>query len=299
MSLSVEQQAIRATRIGASEVGAVFGLDPYCTRYELWHRKNGTLPEEDLSDNDHVFWGTVLEPAVASGVAQREGWTVRKVHRDSPHPSLPHLGASLDYEIVRHADGPGALEIKTADRYAFKHWDDGQPPLRYQLQLQTQLACTGRRWGAIAVLVGGNDLHVYRFAQHEAAISRVVSEVDAFWRSLLEGREPQPDWQADAETIIRLHSTTEAGKVINCSQSEHFTALCETYDLLRQRRSADEKQQKAIKAEILTYMGDAQTALGHGCKVTTRDVAGQNVPAFTRRGFRDFRVTLTGDKGVM
>lgn len=296
VSLTAAQQAIRATRVGASEVGACLGIDPFCSRYELWHRKNGTLPEEDLTDNDRVFWGTILEPAVAEGVAIREGWKVRKVHRDSPHPSLPFLGASLDYEIVQHEDGPGALEIKTADRYAFRHWPDGLPPLRYQLQLQTQLACTGRKWGAIAVLVGGNDLHVYRFPEHEAAIARVCGEVSEFWRSLEEGREPQPDWQADADVIARLYATTTSGKAVDLSDDQRFNDLCRAYALCGKQKGEAEKAQKAIKAEIVTLVGDAETAIGNGCRVTARNVAASDV-AFHRRSYRDVRVTVESGDG--
>lgn len=292
MSLTAEQRAIRARRIGASEVGALFGLDPYCTRFELWHRKRGSLPEEDMSDNAHVFWGDVLEPAIARGVALREGWKVRKVRRDAPHPELDCLGATLDYEVVGHEDGRAALEIKTADTWAAKRWADGLPPLRYQLQLQTQLDCTGCKWGAIAVLVGGNDLRVFRFDRHESAIARVRAEVAAFWRSIEAGEEPQPDWHADAETVAQLYGVTSAGSVLDLSDDVRFNELCRAYVAHAAVERQAQAGQAAAKAELLTLIGAAAKVRGHNCRVTTWNVSASE----GRKGHRGIRVTVYDDK---
>lgn len=295
LALTPERKALRATRIGASEVGALFGLDPFCTRFELWHRKAGSLPEEDLSDNRHVFWGTILEPAVAQGVALREGWAVRKVNRDSPHPEVDCLGASLDYEVVGHERGPGVLEIKTADAYAVRSWDNGEPPLRYQLQLQAQLDCTRRAWGAIAVLVGGNDLRVYTYEPHGAAIERIRTEAVKFWQTLHAGLEPPIDYQADAAVIAKLYSHTTADKVVDMRGSDRFAQLCRAYKLAGRVLSHVEARKDAIKAELVTMAQDAALALGEGCKLTARDVEPKEI-SYTRSGYRDVRITVDKEK---
>src|SRR6185437_11795560 len=53
----------RKRHVGGSEVAALFGEHPHLTKFELWHRKAGSLPDPDLSDNERVFWGQTLEPA--------------------------------------------------------------------------------------------------------------------------------------------------------------------------------------------------------------------------------------------
>src|ERR1700689_4565543 len=93
-------RALRSKHVGGSEVSALFGEHGRITPFELWQRKAGNVPEPNLSDNERVFWGQILEPAIARGVAEKTKWNVRKVHRY--HSLLPELGigASLDYEVV-------------------------------------------------------------------------------------------------------------------------------------------------------------------------------------------------------
>src|ERR1700761_6912731 len=61
---------LRAQHVGCSEIAALFGEHQHLTPFELWHIKNGTLPAPYLGDNDRVFWGTTLEPAIAAGAAK-------------------------------------------------------------------------------------------------------------------------------------------------------------------------------------------------------------------------------------
>jgi predicted phage-related endonuclease len=61
------------------------------------------------------------------------------------------------------------------------------------LQLQAQLAATGYSWGALAALVGGNDLRLWRYQARPGLLAEMTARVAAFWRSIDEGRPPQPD----------------------------------------------------------------------------------------------------------
>jgi hypothetical protein len=142
---------LRRLHVGSSEAAALFNLSPYATRLELYLRKRGELPEPDLSTYEPVRWGQVRETAVGQAVGERMGWSVRKVRRYVTHPAVAGMGCSLDFEIVNHRRGAGVLEIKTVDRLAFRDWEGGRPPIHYELQLQHQLACTRRGWGAIGV----------------------------------------------------------------------------------------------------------------------------------------------------
>ncbi|MEH6474447.1 MAG: YqaJ viral recombinase family protein, partial [Sneathiella sp.] len=139
--------------VGASEVAALFGLHPQLTKFELWHIKKGNIPAPDLDGNDPVFWGTTLEPAIARGIAAKKKWHIRKVNRYSLNPNVPGMGASLDYEIVGHEHGPAPFEIKNVSSLVARNWPEDQPPIHFDLQVQTQLACQpSRRWGAIGAL---------------------------------------------------------------------------------------------------------------------------------------------------
>lgn len=280
--------------VGASESAALFGLSPFMTYFELWHRKAGNLPEPDL-DSQNVYWGNVLESAVAFGIAEREGFKIRKVNRYYPHAEVEGMGASLDYEIVNHPDGPGVLEIKTVDSFAFRDWPvcpDGsiEPPIHYLIQLQHQLSCTGRKWGIIGALVGGNDCRIFRFDRHEKAIARIENAIVEFWRSIREGREPTPDFTLDADAIIAMSQAVEEGTTLDLSEDNYMVDLCGRYIELVQMVGKAEKEKKTIKAEIIEKIGAVETVIAGPYKVKSRIIP-KKVINYTREASRRLQLT--------
>lgn len=296
---------LRAQHVGGSEIAALFGEHAQLTRWELWHVKKGLLPAADLSDNDRVFWGSILEPAIAQGIAAKTGWKIRKVRRY--HSCLPDLGlgASLDFEIVAHDRGAGVLEIKTADWLVAKRWEDGSPPLAYELQLQSYMGCTGRKWGVMGVLVGGNDLRLFEYERRPKTIEIIRKEVAEFWRSIAENKPPKPDFARDSEAVVKLYSTVTEGKVVDLSGSNRLPELIADY----LRGGAEEKSGKATReaarAEIFSVIGDAEVATCGSFRIAagsvaakpdrliTADMVGQTLKG--KAGYRSIRITERKD----
>lgn len=279
---------LRSKHIGGSEVAALFGEHAQVTPFELWHRKIGNIPEPDLSDNDRVMWGTILEPAIAAGVAQKTGWTVRKVRRYLSNADIG-LGGSLDFEVIGNDRGPGILEIKTADWMVAKNWEDGTPPLAYMLQVMSYLSLTGRSWGCMAVLVGGNDLRLFDFERRPKTIELIEAKVRDFWQSIRDNKEPKPDFAKDAATVGAIYASTEEGKVIDLNGSNRAPELIAQY----QQAAADEKdaenRKKAAKAELMTLIGDAELAYCGFSKISAKMIKGAHIE-YDRKPYRDFRV---------
>ncbi len=242
--------------VGASEVGALFGVHPQISKFRLHHQKRQTLPMEDISDFDRVFWGTYLEPSIAQGAAARLDLKIRKVKRYIEHPSIGGYGASLDYEIVTHKLGPGIMEIKCVDRLIWRDWPDDQPPMHMMLQLQAQLDCSNRKWGMIVALVGGNELHTYRFEAHAGAQARIRAEVTDFWADVAQENEPEPDYTADAAAIAAIYNEHD-GDHLDMSDDERFFALCSVHYTSRRASKEFDDQKLAAKSEMLTMIGDA------------------------------------------
>lgn len=291
ISLPAERQAVRARHIGGSEVAALFGVSPHMTRFELWHIKRGTLPAPDLSDSTRVFWGTVLEPAIAQGAARLRGWQARKVHRYIVHPRIAGMGASLDYEIVAHARGPGCLEIKAVDWLVFRDaWEDGEPPLHMELQLQHQLACTGRQWGAITALIGGNELRVHERERRPGTIARIEAAVAEFWQSIEADQPPKPDFASDGAAIAALYRDATPGKVVDMSDDNRLPHLCAEYRRAAEAEKAAGDAKDAAKAEMLTKIGDAAKVVCGSYTISAGTVAAAQV-AYERKAYRGFRIT--------
>lgn len=288
-TLSEEQRARRSAHVGASEVAALFDLHPFLTRFELWHKKAGNLPEVDLSDNDRVFWGTVLEPAIAVGIAEKTGWSLSKFEAYCPHPTVAGMGCSPDYKVDGSERGPGLVQIKNIDGLVFRDWEDKKPPIYYELQLQHELACSQFTWGALGVLVGGNDLRVFDYGRHESAIARIEREVAAFWETVRAGEEPKPDFETDLDTLQVLHGYAQPGSVVDLAADLHLDELCQAYKAAGADEKAACERKDAAKAEILTLIGEAELAFSNSFRVNAKNIAGGPV-SYVRKPYRDFRI---------
>jgi predicted phage-related endonuclease len=283
-------KALRHDHVGGSEIAALFGEHAQVSRFELWNRKKGLVDEPDLSDNERVLWGQLLEPAVAQGVAAKTGWKIQKVRRYiSALPELG-LGGSLDYEIVGHERGPGVLEIKTADWLIVRNWEEGEPPLSYELQAQAYMRLRRSGWGCIAVLVGGNDLRLFLYDRRPKTIEIIETEVKAFWQSVAENKPPKPDWETDGETVRRLYSAVAEGKVIDLTGSNRAPELIAEYQQAGADERAGKLRREAAKAELLTLIGDAEVATCGKAKISAKTVKATHI-VFDRKAYRDFRIS--------
>jgi len=292
--LQAERVETRRKHIGSSEVAALFGLDPRKTLFELWHQKAGNLPDEDPLDSERVFWGTVLEPAISQGIAEREGWKVRKVRRYIAHPGVAGLGASLDYEIYGHPRGAAPLEIKNVDWLVAKDWPDGLPPLRFELQVQHQLACLpSRAWAALGVLIGGNSLKVFQYERHPAAIAKIERAVADFWDSIADRRPPEPDFERDLHVLETLYDKADAGSVKDLRGNPRLAELCARYERARGDEANAERRKRQIKAAIMALIQETETVFCDGFKILAPERPGGEV-SYRRKPYRDFRVQPYG-----
>ena len=258
--------------VTASEVGALCGVSRWTSPYQVWQRKVGMRPE--ATTNRAMLRGTILEPLVGWSYHEETGVGLRPAEKFEVHPEFDRLGASVDF----FADDGRVVEAKTANPMAFKYWD-GQPPMTYLLQMQAQLACTGREEGVIAVLVG-DDLHYWNVEKHEGAQGRILREAEALWELIDEGWQPKPDPVKDpAEVLHRaaLLARSEdlwecpmcGSKDAECEGCENINLMLERYadvaDAVREGR----KEMRDLKARIVDLAGDkggVRTA-GHEIKL--------------------------------
>lgn len=291
----------RRQYVGASEVGSLFGVSPWKTLYELWHEKLGDLVPEDISGKDAVFWGTVLQPAIAEGFARAHGVPVRELEETIRHPTIAGLASTPDCEVLeipaiaREAGvptgaGPGLAEIKTVDKMVFlKDWPDQAPPLHYELQLQTQLACTERRWGLLVVLVGGNRMEVFVRLARPRTAAVIEQRVGEFWRSIEANEEPSPDYELDAGTITRLYMEVTQEKAVDLSGHSRLPKLCAEYDALGERERETKRRRSGVRAKILEILEDAELVTTDGWRVLSKLIPETEVTS-TRREHRRLKV---------
>lgn len=262
---------VRKSGIGGSDAAAAVGLNPYVSPLELWLDKTGRdagLAKPDPHDtSEPIYWGTLLEPIVAAAYTQQTGNRVRKVNAVLQHPTIPFMLANLDREIVG-VPGVQILECKTAGEFGARLWRDGVPEY-VQLQVQHQLAVTGKRAADVAVLLCGQQLAVHRIERDDELIARLIPLEAAFWRFVETDTPPPADGSDSADRALRHLYPGNAGTV-------DFTddrRLCATFsDLVAIRSEIEmrERQEALLKQTIQQAMGDASHAVFETGEVSFR-----------------------------
>ncbi|HDR9760803.1 TPA: lambda-exonuclease family protein [Burkholderia cepacia] len=254
--------AVRRTGIGGSDAAAAVGLSPYMSPLELWLDKTGRadgLPRPDPDDtNSPTYWGTLLEPVVAASYTKQTGNRVRRVNAVLRHPTIPFMLANLDREIVGVSDVQ-ILECKTAGEFGARLWREGVPEY-VQIQVQHQLAVTGKSAADVAVLICGQTLEVHRIERDDSLIARLVELEARFWRFVASDTPPPADGSESADRALR-HLYPGNGETIDFSDDQRLSSVFA--DLVAVRAEIESRQQleAQFKQAIQEAMGDATRAL--------------------------------------
>lgn len=150
---SPEWLAFRRKGIGASDAAAVLGLSKWITNVELWEEKVGLRQPKNLSDNEHVRYGTAAEtPLVKLFALQYADKYKVKVDKQTVYLKDGFQFASLDGELTDISSGElGIYEGKTVDASASAVWENwkGKVPQQYYVQVLHQMLVTGRTFDVL------------------------------------------------------------------------------------------------------------------------------------------------------
>ncbi|MGA3845152.1 YqaJ viral recombinase family protein [Ralstonia nicotianae] len=263
---------VRRTGIGGSDAAAAVGLSPYKSRLELWLEKAGRAadpPKSDPNDtSEPIWWGQILEPIVAAAYTQQTGRRVRKVNAVLRHPQVPFMLCNLDREVVGVPDVQ-ILECKTAGIRGARHWQDG-PPEYVVLQVQHQLAVTGKRAADVAVLLCGQQLAVYRIERDDELIARLIQLEAEFWRYVETDTPPPGDGSESADRALRCLYPRDSGGTLDFSDDRQLSATFADLVAVREHIETLEVAAAKLKQTIQSAMGDASRALFESGEVTFR-----------------------------
>ncbi len=281
---------IRKKGIGSSDAAAAVGLNPYKSQLELWMEKTGRdaeLPQLDPTDDTSpAFWGTILEPIVASHYTNKTGNRVRRINAVLQHsdPELSWMLANIDREVIG-ANDVQILECKTAGINGSRLWKEGVPEY-VQLQVMHQLAVTGKQAADVAVLLGGQHLEIYRIERDETMIAQLIKLERQFWNYVETDTPPPADGSASADTALRCLFPQDHGETVDFTVDEELTTAYETLKQVRETISEQEKQESALKQKIQQAMGDASRAVFASGAVTWKK-AKDTVTVDTKALLRD------------
>ncbi len=289
---------LRTKDITSTESAALFGLSPYVTPFELWHRKReGNVVE--MAPNERMKWGSRLQDSIARGIAEDENWTIE---RRVEYERLPEfrIGSSYDFTILGAKGEKGLLEIKNVDPMALKaDWivdgDEVEAPLHIEMQVQHQLLVSGLGYAYIGALVGGNRAVLIRREPVPSLIQQIIDKTEEFWASVRAGKAPAPDFSRDSKFISKLYQEVRPGKVVELPGDEELLGLAEEYKRQGEAEKAAAAAKEEAKAKILMRIGDAEKALGKGFSISAGSVAASRIE-YDRAAYRNFRVNFSKSK---
>lgn len=299
----------RKQDVTSTESAALFGMSPYLTHFDLWHRKRtGVVPE--FKTNERMKWGNRLEAAIAHGIAEEEGWEIKPLKEYMRDPDA-RLGSSFDF-VITNLGEPVHLEIKNVDYLAFRDgWiehDDGsiEAPEHIEMQVQHQMAVSGFKRAYIGAFVAGNRYELIERERDEAVIAAIRHKVAEFWRTVDANEEPAAIMPGDAEAVIRLNQYAQPGKILDVGTDANIAALVFDYNHAAKQAADWEEDKNVCKAKLLEAIGDAEKVLLDGwtisaslqaetpATVITADMIGKTYGG--RKGFRNLRINARKPK---
>ena len=148
---------------------------------------------------------------------------------------------------------------KTAGIHGAKLWADGVPEY-VQVQVMHQLAVTGKRAADVAVLIGGQELRVYRIERDEQMIANLIELERQFWHYVETDTAPPADGSDSAETALRCLFPHDNGESVDFSHDADLNHVFEDLLAIRQTLKANEAQESLLRQRIEQEMGNASKA---------------------------------------
>ncbi len=207
-----------------------------------------------------MYWGNILEPIVAAHYTKRTGRRVRRINAilQHPDPGLYWMLANLDREVLG-SDEVQILECKTAGINGARLWKEGVPEY-VQLQVQHQLAVTGKQAADVAVLLGGQKLELHRIYRDEILITRLIQLEQDFWRYVEADTPPPADGSDSADRALRCLYPEDLGNTVDFSLDRQLSSIFADLRDVRQTLDGFSKLESQLKQKLQQAMGTATRA---------------------------------------
>jgi putative phage-type endonuclease len=252
----------RQSGIGGSDISVVLGMNPWKSAYALWAEKTGKITPDDLSDNEAVEFGQLLEPVIANKYERVTGrrldiWYPSKplleLHR---HPDHSWMLGTPDRVFTTVEGERGVLEIKTGGFFTGKDWEI-EPPVHYQAQAQWYSAILNVSLISFAVLIGGQKFHWCDMTRNDRFIAFAIERGEEFWDCVQRDIPPPvDDSKSTSEALARLYAEPDEAAEPVMFDFEFIEMSERRRELKAQIRDA-ETAIMLIDNQIKSALGDA------------------------------------------
>ncbi len=275
MSLTPEQIALRRNTLGASEIAAVCGLDPFRGPWDVWADKLGLDIREEFAESamGHLFERPLLEH-----YSRKTGF-VLAYPETMIHPIHRWVSATPD-----GLASDRVVQVKVVGANMAHKWDAGVP--EYVIcQVQWEMFVTGLPLAVIVACVGGTD---YRALDVQADLEIQESLLDLgleFWEShVLTGAPPDPDASEACRKALSARHRKHSAELVPATR--------ELVEMAREHKRLG-KQAKGLKEERDAIGNALRLAIGE--RLGFEWDTGRCIWAADKNGDRSLRVSVKGD----
>ena len=241
----------RGESIGASESGAILGLNPWRTAVDVWIEKTGEI--EPLEDNLNMRLGRDLEPIIQKLFEEETGLKVRRDNKIRIDDEYEFITTNLDGVVIGEKV---PIEYKTMTKW------DGEIPDYYFCQIQHQMMVTNTPYCYFVVLVLGlnKQLVIEKYDRDDSFISKMRKELVHFWKENVQKNVPPEIVSVDdAKKVYKdvdPESILEADDVI-------FNMLSEM-DKFRHLKNKYDAKYKEMQKDVMVQMGNKESVEYNG-----------------------------------
>lgn len=239
--------------IGASELPAIIGEDPYRSEYELALLKRGDMEPEP--ENEAMRWGHRVQRLAVEAYVESTGRKVRNVNTTAVSRTFPHVYASLDGRVVGERRG---VEVKLT-----RAWTE--PPRRVIVQCQAQMGVCGLdAIDVVRVGMGYGEPAITTIERDESMAFDLLEMGEAWYQRYVLGDEMPPvDGSRGAgRALDRIEGPPDM--VADGDQSAMVTRLGQ----LKAAMKAAESEHDLLVNRLKESMQGAYTLAGQGFHVT-------------------------------
>ena len=242
----IHDHEARKSRVGASEVAAILGLNEYQTPLDVWMVKTGRKPH--FEGNEHTRRGQRQE-------AQILEWLAEDLNRSiiTDCETVIHVGglaAATPDGIVR--GNPAELAETKSTLKSIR--DESEIPLSWLIQAQWQMLCTGLKkchLGIFGPMV--SNYQRFEIAFDQAFADELLAQVTDWWNVHIVG-DKMPELTDESD--VQLLYPQDDGTVIEASEAM-YKAVCELNALKAQMKDLD-AQIQPLRDKITIGIGSAQ-----------------------------------------
>lgn len=215
--------------------------------------KQGKMAPPDLSNNEAVQMGHVMEPVIGRLAQAKLGIELNKIEEYRVHPKHDWFRAHFDFAGTENGE-PILVEAKNYNAAIRNKFDEtGVMPAQDMAQLVHEAAVLGIRKIYLAVLFGGQEFVLIPKLVEEAEKDELIKSMAALWGHVQAGTQAEP---ASTDELKAMYPVSESMTRVATESIENW---CLAMAQVKAQLKDLEEREELIKTHIQKYMAGHDT----------------------------------------